>query len=49
MFIGRAVMFIGGAVTFIGKESSAIGGLFKAVKARVADDIRGVNSCNLRQ
>jgi hypothetical protein len=47
-FIGGAVTFVGGAVTFVGKESSAIGGLFKAVKARVADDIRGVDSYNLR-
>jgi hypothetical protein len=48
-FVGGAITFVGGAVTFVGKESSAIGGLFKAVKARVADDIRGVDGRDLRQ
>jgi len=49
-FIGGVLTFIGGAITFIGKESSAIGGgLFKAAKAGVADDIKGVNRHNSRQ
>jgi hypothetical protein len=48
-FVGGAVTFVEGAVTFVGKESSAIGGLFKAVKARVADDIRGVDGRDLRR
>ena len=41
--------FVGGAVIFIGKGSLAVGRSFKAVKARVADDIRGVNSRDLRR
>jgi hypothetical protein len=42
-------IFIEGAVIFIGKGSLAIGGrLFKIAKARVVDDIKGVNGRNLR-
>ena len=46
-FVEGAVTFIDGAVIFIGKGSLAVEWLFKIVKARVADDIRGVNSRNL--
>ena len=48
-FIGGAVTFVEVAVTFIGKGSSSIGRLFKAAKARVVDDVKGVNRRNLRQ
>ena len=34
---------------FIGKGGLAIKRLFKAAKARVTDDIKGVNRYNLRQ
>ena len=41
--------FIGGAITFIGKKSSAIKRRpFKITKARVADNIKGVNRHNLK-
>ena len=46
-YIYRA--FIEGAMAFIGKGSLSIGGLFKAAKAKVADDIKGVNRRDLRQ
>ena len=49
-FIGGVLTFVGGAVTFVSKESSAIGGRsFKAAKAGVADNIKGVNRRVLRQ
>jgi hypothetical protein len=48
-FVDGAVTFVGGAVTFVDKESSAVGGSFKAVEARVADDIKGVNGRDLRR
>jgi hypothetical protein len=43
------VTFVGGAATFVGEGSSAVGGLFKAVEARVADGIKGVVGYNLRR
>jgi hypothetical protein len=48
-FVEGAVTFVGGAIAFIGKGGSAIGRLFKTAKARVADNIRGVNSRDLRR
>ena len=43
-FIGGVMTFIGGAMTFIGKGSSAVGGrLFKTARAKVANNIKGVN------
>ena len=48
VFINRAVIFIKGAVIFVSKRGSAIERLFKAAKARVADDIKGVNGYNLK-
>jgi hypothetical protein len=49
-FIGRAVMFVEGAIIFIGEGSSAVGGgLFKAARVRVVDNIKGVNKRNLRR
>ena len=50
-FIG-AITFIGGAVAFIGKGSLAIGGRsFKTARARarVVDNVKGVNKRDLRQ
>jgi hypothetical protein len=41
--------FIEGAVAFIDKGSLFIGGLSKAAKAGVADDIKGINGRDLRQ
>jgi len=44
------VTFIGEAVTFVGKGSLAIGERsFKTAKARVVDDIKGVNRRDLRR
>ena len=43
IFIDGAITFIGGAVIFIGKGSLAIGRLFKIARARVANNIKGVN------
>jgi hypothetical protein len=34
---------------FIGKGGLAIGRLFKATEAGVADNIKGINRCDLRQ
>jgi hypothetical protein len=48
-FIEVAVTFLEGAVIFINKGSLAAGRLFKAVKAGVVDDIKGVNGYNLRR
>ena len=42
-------VFIKGFLIFIGEGSSSIGRLFKAAKAKVADNIKGVNRCNLKQ
>ena len=47
-FVEGAVMFIGGAVTFIGKGGLAGGRSFKTVRARVANNIKGVNGRDLR-
>jgi hypothetical protein len=47
-FLEGAVMFLGGAITFISKKSLAIERSFKAVKAGIADDIKGVIGRNLR-
>jgi hypothetical protein len=41
--------FIKRAIVFINKRSLFIKGLSKVTKAGVADDIKGVNRCNLRQ
>jgi hypothetical protein len=41
--------FIEGAVAFMGEGSLSIKGLFKAAKARVADNIKRVNGCDLRR
>ena len=49
VFIKRAITFIKGAVIFISKGGLAIGRLFKATKARVIDNIKGVNGYNLKQ
>ena len=46
-YIYRA--FIKGAVAFIGKGSLSIGGLSKAARAGVVDDIKGVNGRDLRR
>ena len=43
-FVGGATTFVGGAVTFVGRGSSAVGGrLFKTARAKVANNIKGVN------
>ena len=49
IFIKGAVIFIRGAVIFIGEGGSAIGRLFKTAKAKVVDNIKGVNKRDLRQ
>ena len=49
IFIKRAVTFIKGVITFINKGNSAVKKLFKAAKARVADNIKRVNGRNLKQ
>jgi hypothetical protein len=50
MFIGKAITFIGRAIAFINKGSLAIRGrLFKTAEARVVDNIKGANRCNLRR
>ena len=48
MSVKWAIIFIKGAMTFIGKGGLAIGRLFKAVKAGVVDDIKGVIRRDLR-
>ena len=42
-------VFIKGAVIFIGKGGLAIGRLFKAAKAGVADNIKKVNGYDLKR
>ena len=43
-------VFIEGAVVFVGEGGLAIGGrLFKIAKARVVNNIKGVNRHNLRR
>ena len=49
IFIKGAVTFIKRAVTFISKGGSAIGRSFKTAKARVVDNIKGVNRRDLKQ
>jgi hypothetical protein len=42
-FVGGAAIFIGRAIIFIGKGSLAVGRSFKIARARVANNIKGVN------
>jgi hypothetical protein len=46
-YIYRA--FIEGAMAFMGEGSLSIGGLSKAARARVADNIKGVDGRDLRR
>ena len=48
-FIKGTVTFIEGAATFVGEGGLVIERLFKVAKARVADDIKGVNRRDLRR
>ena len=49
MFIKGAIIFIREAVIFINKRSLAVKkGLFKIAKAKVVNNIKGVNGRNLR-